>query len=175
MTGSLSLRAGVNWAMNYGRRLSIAALVLALGALGGCASLPDNVIAKPQVELRDVRVMGLGFKGQTFLLSFSIENPNPFPLPVEHVRYGVKLDGQRFASGATPSEISVPAGGASEFAITVDLNLLATAPRLLSIVRDGVRREIPYELEGELRIAIPLTPPVTYRSKGAIQLHSGIL
>ena len=141
--------------------------------LGACASLPENLVTKPDVQLRDVQVLGLGFKNQTFLLSFGIHNPNPYPLPVNHISYGVKLDGQRFASGRTQSDISVPAGGDTEFAISVELDLLATAPRLLSIVREGVRRDIPYELEGELGIDIPMTPPVSYRSDGAIRLNSG--
>ncbi len=143
------------------------------GALSACASVPENLIAKPRVELRDVQVMGLGFKNQTFLLSFDIHNPNPYPLPVNHVSYGVKLDGQHFASGHTASDISVPAGGDAEFAISVELDLLSTAPRLLSIMRDGVRRDIPYELKGELGIDIPMTPAVSYRGDGAIRLNSG--
>jgi LEA14-like dessication related protein len=159
--------------MNYGRRLALAGAVLMLGGLGACASLPENVISKPEVELRDVRVMGLGFKSQTFLLSFDIRNPNPFPLPVNHVSYGVRLDGLRFASGQTTSDISVPAGGESQFAISVDLDLLSTAPRLLSIVRDGTRREIPYQLEGQLGVDIPMTPPLNYRTEGSIRLDTG--
>ncbi len=143
-----------------------------VAGLSGCASLPENLVAKPEVQLRDVRVIGLGFKNQTFLLSFDIQNPNPYPLPVNHVSYGIRLDGQRFASGQTESNISVPAGGAAEFAISVELDLLTTAPRLLSIVREGVRRDIPYQLEGTLGIDIPMTPPVSYGTEGAIRLNS---
>ena len=150
------------------------ALVLALVAgLGACASIPENLIERPRVQLRDVQVVGLGFKNQTFLLSFDIHNPNPYPLPVNHIRYGVRLDGQRFASGHTASDMTIPAGGDAEFAISVELDLLKTAPRLLSIVREGVRRDIPYELEGELGIDIPMTPTVSYRSDGSIRLESG--
>jgi LEA14-like dessication related protein len=148
------------------------AFLFAIGGLGACASLPENVISKPEVKLRDVQVMGLGFQNQTFLLSFDISNPNPFPLPVNHVSYSVRLDGQRFASGKTASDISVPAGGESRFAISVELDLLSTAPRVLSIMRDGTRREIPYRLDGELGIDIPMTPPVSYRTEGLIRLDS---
>lgn len=147
-------------------------LIVAVSGLGACASLPDSVISKPRVELRDVQLMGLGFKNQTFLLSFDISNPNPFPLPVNHITYGVRLDGHRFASGKTPSEVSVPASGETQFAISVELDLLTTAPKLLSIVSDGSRSEIPYELEGQLGIDIPLAPPVSYRTDGAIRLNS---
>ncbi len=157
--------------MNSSRRRLALILALVTG-FGACASMPENLIDRPEVKLRDVRVLGLGFKNQTFLLSFDIRNPNPYPLPVNHVSYGVRLDGQRFASGHTASDISVPAGGHAEFAISVELDLLTTAPRLLSIVREGVRRDIPYELKGELGIDIPMTPAVSYSSSGSIRLDS---
>lgn len=159
--------------MNYGKQLARTGVILALGAIGACASLPEDVIAKPDVELRDVQVMGLGFNNQTFLLSFDVSNPNPFPLPVSSVSYGVRLDGQRFASGETQSEFSVPAGGAAQFAISVELDLLKTAPQLLTILRNGSRRDIPYALEGRLGIDIPTTPTVSYRTDGSVRFNAG--
>ncbi|RZV36666.1 MAG: hypothetical protein EX272_07680 [Chromatiales bacterium] len=153
------------------RRLTVVGLIATMCGLSACASLPENLISAPDVKLQGVQVMGLGFKNQTFLLSFDIHNPNPFALPVSHVRYDVRLDGMRFASGETASEITVPASGDTEFAISVELDLLSTAPQLLSIVREGTRSEIPYELQGELGVDIPFTPPVSYRSDGAIQLN----
>ena len=62
--------------------------------------------------------------------------------------------------------------GETQVAISVELDLLTTAPRLLSTVRDGVRGQITYELEGQLGIDIPMTPPVRYRKEGAIRLNS---
>lgn len=159
--------------MNYIRRIRKLGLVFVSCGLTACASVPENVISSPEVELRDVQVMGLGFDNQIFLLSFDISNPNPFPLPVKHVRYGVRLDGQRFASGEAESSLSVPAGGETEFAISVELDILRTAPQLLTILRAGTRRDIPYALEGELGIDIPMTPSVSYRTDGIIRLDSG--
>lgn len=159
--------------MIYGRQLKTMVIVAVSFGLTACASIPENLISQPDVELRGVEVVGLGFSSQTFLLSFDISNPNPYSLPVNHVRYSVKLDGQRFASGQTPSDISIPASGTSQFAITVELDLLGTAPRLLSVIRDGTRAEIPYELEGELGVDIPFAPPVSYQANGVIQLSSG--
>jgi LEA14-like dessication related protein len=147
----------------------MALLVLLLSA---CASIPESLISSPRVKLSDVQVVGLGFKSQTFLLSFEVANPNPFPLPVRNVAYGVRLDGQRFASGETASEFTIPAEGNATFAISVNLNLLQTAPQMLSIVRDGARRDIRYELVGQLGVDIPLTPPLKYNTSGTIRLNS---
>ena len=148
-------------------------IVILLLASAGCATQLENVVSSPKVQLTNVEVMGLGFKSQTFLLSFDVQNPNAFALPVKNVSYGVRLDGQRFASGTTPSSFSVPAQGVAQFAISVELDLLQTAPRLLSIVRQGDRSHIDYELEGELAVDILLTPPIDYRTRGSIRIDGG--
>lgn len=150
-------------------RLQIALLMACLSA---CASLPEGLVSTPSVKLSNVQVVGLGFRTQTFLLSFDVANPNPFPLPISNVGYGVRLDGQRFASGETASKFTIPADGDASFAISVDLDLLQTAPQLLSIVRDGTRQEINYELEGRFGVDIPLTPTIKYRNSGKIRLNS---
>lgn len=153
------------------RSISLGIAVFAFG-LTGCATTLESLVKSPGVELRDVRVMGLGFNSQTFLLSFDVSNPNSFPLPVNYISYAVKLDGHRFASGETPGEFSVPAGGDARFSISVDLNLLQTAPQLLSIVRQGVRESVSYELEGRFTVDIPMVPQVSYRHAGSIRLSS---
>lgn len=152
------------------RTLTLSFALLAL-ALSGCATTMNDIVRSPGVELRSVEALGLGFNGQTFLLSFNVENPNPFALPVSSVSYSVKLDGQRFASGQTPGEFSVPASGSGEFAISVDLNLLHSAPQLLSIIRQGVRKDIGYELEGRFAVDLPLAPAVSFRNSGSIRLR----
>lgn len=158
--------------MNTLVRTRILGVVLFAIGLAGCATTFENLVESPTVKLSDVQVVGLGFDSQTFLLSFDVNNPNPFSLPVKSVSYGVKLDGHRFASGETASEFSVPANGDGKFAISVDLNLLQTAPQLLSIVRQSARSDVAYELEGKLGVDIPLAPPVSYRNTGSIRLRS---
>ncbi|MDH3490517.1 MAG: LEA type 2 family protein [Gammaproteobacteria bacterium] len=151
------------------RKLALSSVIFAI-CLGGCATTLENLVQSPIVELRNVQVVGLGFNSQTFLLSFDVSNPNSFALPVRSVSYGIKLDGQRFASGKTPSEFSVPANGDTKFAISVDLNLLQTAPKLLSIVRQSIREDVTYELEGVLAVDVPFAPAVSYRNAGTIRL-----
>ncbi len=157
--------------MRYGYMMRFQITVLAL-CMSACAALPENMYRSPQVDLKDVRLVGFGFRNQTFLLSFDVANPNPFALPVRNVEYGVALDGQRFASGQTTGNFTVPAGGEANFSISVDLNLLQTAPQLLSIVRDGARRDIRYELDGSFGVDIPLMPAISYHNSGTLRLNS---
>jgi len=153
------------------RKLIHVQMVLLAACLSGCATVTEELIDSPNVSLRDVQVVGLGFKSQTFLLSFDIANPNSFPLPIRKVGYGVKLAGQRFASGETASEFTVPANGASSFAISVDLDLLQTGPQLLSIVRNGAGRDVRYDLTGRFAVDIPYAPEVSYHDTGRIRLN----
>ena len=150
----------------YSRFCLVSAAVL----LTSCASLED-MVSPPDVSLRDVSVSSLDLSSQTFLLSFDVFNPNPFPLPVKTISYAVILDGQRFASGETASSFTVAAGGDGEFSISVALNLLQTAPDLLFIVREGVHRDIPYALKGQLGVDIPYARPLSFQSDGLIRIQ----
>jgi LEA14-like dessication related protein len=148
---------------------------LGLGAIAclssACAS-NGLVVEKPGVSLRNVGVEAVDLDSQTFVLGFEVNNPNPFPLPIRSIAYGVELDGFRFASGETVSDFVVPAGSDGHFEITVDVNLMRTAPQLMFIVRDGIYRDIPYALEGEFAIDVPFTNPVAFRNEGSIRLSA---
>ena len=145
--------------------------LLCVGALSACATL-ESGIDTPQVSLRDVAVDSLDMKRQTFVLNFDVTNPNPFPLPISRVRYGVELDGHRFASGEAECALVVPAQSDGQFEVTVDLDLLTTAPKLLFIVRDAARRDIPYALTGRLGLNIPMSPAVPFAHEGSIRLQA---
>lgn len=140
----------------------------------GCASTGITV-EKPGVSLRNVEVAKIDLDHQTFVLDFDVINPNPFSLPIRSVSYGVELDGFRFASGETLGEFTVPANSDSHFEITVDVDLMRTAPQLMFIVRDGIHRDIPYALEGRFAIDVPFANPVSFRNEGSIRLNAGEL
>lgn len=159
--------------METSRFRNIALSAVALVATG-CAST-GVIIEKPGVSLRNVEVADIDLDGQTFVLEFDVENPNPFPLPISSVSYGVELEGMRLASGQTQCAFTVPAGGDSHFEITVDVDLMRTAPQLMFIVRDGIYRDIPYALEGRFAIDVPFANPVAFRNEGSIRLNPGEL
>lgn len=151
------------------RILILAAFATAACLVSACAGM-QRAISMPGVSLRNVEVADVNFSNQTFLLTFDVTNPNPFPLPVNHVSYGVTLDNKRFASGQTAASFTVAAQSDAMFAISVELDLFRTAPQLLLIVRDGTMRDLPYELSGKLGIDIPFVEPVSFKSSGEIRL-----
>lgn len=153
------------------RLIKHSAMLVVAAGLSACATL-ESAVQAPVVTLQKVDLADVDFSGQTFVLSFDVSNPNAFSLPVNHVSYGLKLDKQHFASGETTADFSIPANGNGEFAISVELDLLRTAPQLLYTVRDAASRDLPYELKGELGVDLPLVPPLPFRKDGAIRLQS---
>ncbi len=154
-----------------GQTLWTGSVALTAVLLSACASL-ENVVFPPQVSLRNVHVENINYRIQTFVLAFDVTNPNPFPLPISSISYGVKLDGHRFVSGEAASAITIPAGSDGAFAISVDLNLLRMSPELIFVVRDGTRRDIPYAVEGKLGIDIPSMKPFKFENSGLIRLQA---
>ena len=150
------------------------ALALAAVMLSACATV-GVAVQSPVVTLKKVDLAELDFSRQTFVLSFDVQNPNGFALPVNHVSYGVKLDDQQFASGESVADFTIPANGNGNFAISVDLDLLRTAPQLLYTVKDATSRDLPYELTGKLGIDLPLIAQVPFRKNGEIRLQSGFV
>jgi len=145
-------------------------LLLISFVLSACAAT-QIAIEPPIVSLKNVDVTDVDFSKQTFVLSFDVTNPNSFPLPINYVSYGVKLDKQRFASGETTASIMIPANSDGEFAISVDLDLFRTAPQLLYTFRDGASRDLSYELSGEFGIDIPFVGAVPFEYNGEIRLR----
>jgi LEA14-like dessication related protein len=151
----------------------MAGVAIVAGLLSGCAVIEES-ISPPDVRLRTVELEKVDFSSQRFLLSFDVSNPNPFPLPIKSIDYGVRLDGYRFASGATDCDILIAAGGDGEFAISVDLDLLNTAPVLLAAVRKSDSRDIPYAIKGSVALDIPATRPLSFEQSGAIRLTAAL-
>lgn len=145
--------------------------LLAVIGISGCAAT-GPLVEVPLVQLRGVEASELSFKGQTFLLKFEVSNPNPFPLRIRSVRYRIELENQRFAGGEAPCDISIPAGGNGEFAISVKLNILKSASRLTAILRGGMGEPVAYELDGRLTIGIPLVKPLLFSTSGVITIAS---
>ncbi len=141
--------------------------LLATLLVSGCASTA-GIVRTPAVELTSVHVKRADLSSQTFELGFNLDNPNPFPLPVRGIRYQIRLADQQFVGGETVTAMTVPANGAGEFVLTVDLDLISSATQLSSLLRSGLRDNVGYELHGKLDLDLPLTPSLAFRSEGTI-------
>lgn len=146
--------------------LVIVAVSCVLSACAGTSTLIDS----PTVNLTSVKLADVSLSRQTFHLGFDVDNPNPFPLPIQAVEYRVILDEEKFAGGATEGQFTVPARGHDDFTISVDLDVLNTAAQLSSLLRGGMREPVSYELQGNLTVDIPFSKPLPFSSTGVIQV-----
>jgi LEA14-like dessication related protein len=144
-------------------------VVAACLTAGGCAAARFDA-EPPTVHLERVRLIDADWSGQSFLLEFAAENPNGFPLPVRSVDYALHLAGQRFASGSATESFSLPARGDGRFSIEVHTDLMQSASMLSALIFREGRREIDYELAGELGIDIPFARPLRFRESGRVSL-----
>ena len=139
--------------------------------IAGCAGTGLSV-ATPDVTLNSVKMSSVSFSGQTFQLRFDVNNPNPFPLPIQSVRYHLQLADKTFASGETQGDFSVPASGSGAFDISVELDVLKSAGQLTGILRSGMREPLAYELSGSLAVDIPFVKPLPFSTSGVITIAS---
>jgi len=153
------------------KRVFAPGLLLFASMFASCSTTGVS-IEKPAVTLSGVEMNSLSFSGQSFLLSFDVSNPNPFPLPIRSVRYHLQLANQTFASGETQGDFLVPASGDSEFDINVQLDLLKSAGQLTGILRNGMREPVPYQLSGSLAVDIPYVKPLPFSTSGVIAIAS---
>ena len=137
------------------RRLWLGPLVVAgftgLGCLlVGCAGVPLGA-DPPEVELVNLTLLEATSDKQRFALTFLISNPNEEPIPVLEIRYSVRLAGQGYLNGRSPTSATV--SGASSQAVRVDLETdgVVSPSRLLSFVQ-GPDDALPYELSGDILI-----------------------
>ena len=155
--------------MNSIDSIRAAVVLIATFCLSACAGT-ESLIASPTIDLTGVELTSVNFQRQTFLLSFDVSNPNPFPLPVKAIEYRLTFDKEKFAGGKTQAGFTVPAGGNDSFAISVDLDILKSAKHLTSLFGGKFRENVPYELQGRLAVDIPLVKPISFSSSGIVNL-----
>lgn len=147
-----------------------AAVVLVMIFMTSCAHT-GALITSPTVNLKSVELTKASLNQQTFQLGFDVDNPNPFPLPIQAVKYNVFLDNEKFAGGSTQGNFTIPARGQDDFVISVDLDFLNTAAHLSSLLRRGMPEKVNYELDGSLTVDIPFAPPLPFSSSGVIDVQ----
>lgn len=145
-------------------------MLFAAVGLSACAGT-GTIIDSPSVELTGVELRSASIRRQTFLLSFDIDNPNPFPLPVKSVDYEIIFDDAKFAEGHTQGSFTVPANSMDSFAISVDLDFLGSATHFKSLMSGGLWENIAYELRGRLAVDIPLVKPIAFSNSGVINMR----
>ncbi len=149
------------------QRLFAAALLAVL--LAGCASLAPK-LETPQLSLKGIRMQEASLFEQRFEVRLRVQNPNDLDLPVRGLDLEFELGGEKFATGVSAREFTVPALGEAEFDMLVTSN---AATAILNLMRAGeTRREtIDYRIRGTLRTKLGLLRTVPFEEKGTLPLR----
>ena len=90
------------------RKLGVLAVMLVVAA---CSALGRQAFQNPVVNLRDVRVLGLGTTGGQLEVQLGVYNPNNYRLDATRLTYRVFVgDSIGLASGAMDTRTTVQAG-----------------------------------------------------------------
>ncbi|PYP39246.1 MAG: hypothetical protein DMD46_00145 [Gemmatimonadetes bacterium] len=61
-----------------------------------CATLRGLTFQDPQIELREIEVVGVGLTGGTLNLAFDVYNPNDYRIRSTRMEVGIDLEGRHF-------------------------------------------------------------------------------
>jgi LEA14-like dessication related protein len=131
----------------------VAGLALAL-AVGACATLAKQAFQNPVVNLRDVRVLGLGTSGGNLEVHLGVYNPNNYRLDATRLTYRVFVgDSVGLASGAMDTRATVQAGDSTIVKLPVSFTYSGLGAAASQLLRTG---SVNYKVTGDLTVGSPV-------------------
>ncbi|HEU4997053.1 MAG TPA: LEA type 2 family protein [Gemmatimonadaceae bacterium] len=129
------------------RKLTFAALTLGLAA---CAALGRQAFREPTVNLRDVRVLGLGTTGGQLEVALAVYNPNNYRLDATRMTYRVFVgDTVGLASGALDTRTTVQASDSTIVKIPVSFTYSGLGTAATQLLRTG---SVNYKVAGDVTV-----------------------
>lgn len=135
---------------------TILLLLLQVGACGG------SVVREPVVTLESVQLAGLGLRGGVLTVTVAIQNPNPFSLGADRVRYAVSIaetdaSGDTIwmdlANGVYEEDFSVGGGETELVEVPVEFTYAGLGTAASSILSAG---SFTYRASGVVDVRTPL-------------------
>lgn len=133
-------------------------VLLALSCLftfARCSSLARQLIQEPKIELSRVGIKDVGVNGATILIGVQVENPNPFVLRIDALKYDLEIGGKLLSSGEIPDAIQV----AGKTTSVVDIPVAVKFQDLFSSMMDFFQKSATsYRVKGEARSGLLTVP-----------------
>jgi LEA14-like dessication related protein len=148
------------------RKLAIAvAASVAIGA-GGCSVLGRQAFKEPVVNLRDVKIRGIGLNGGSLDVLLNVYNPNGYRLDATRLTYKVALAGDSItlASGALDSRFTVQNNDSTTVTIPVSFTYAGIGAAGRSLLSTG---SVNYHVLGDVTVGSPVGNfTIPYSSQG---------
>ena len=154
------------------RRTKLAAAVLAVLAVAGCASLGMGGFKDPIVTFKDLRVRGLGITGGSLDAYLNVYNPNGFRLDATRLTYRVSLgDNTQLGTGVLDSRFNVQSKDSTTVRIPIDFTYAGIGAAGRQMMQSG---SVPYNVTGDVTVATPLGNfTVPYSGSGRFSAFGG--
>jgi LEA14-like dessication related protein len=126
------------------------ALVTTTLVLAACSALGRQAFQNPVVNLRDVRVLGLGTTGGNLEVHLSVYNPNNFRLDATRLTYRVFVgDSVRMANGALDTRTTMQAGDSTIVRVPVSFTYSGLGAAATQLLRTGA---VNYRVAGDVTV-----------------------
>jgi LEA14-like dessication related protein len=154
------------------RRLMFGAVSAAIAVTAGCSALGKQAFKEPVVQLRDVRVNGLGINGGNLDVRLSVYNPNGFRLDATRLRYNILVgDSVQFANGTFDTRLTVNGNDSSDVRIPVSFTYAGIGAAGRQLLNTG---GVNYRVTGDVVVGTVVGSfTVPYSATGRFNALSG--
>jgi LEA14-like dessication related protein len=129
------------------KKLAIVTIALTVAA---CSTLGRAAFQNPVVNLRDVRVLGLGTQGGNLEVQLGVHNPNNYRLDATRLTYRVFVgDSVSVANGALDTQTTVQAGDSTIVRIPVAFTYAGVGAAAMQLMRTG---SVNYRVAGDVTV-----------------------
>lgn len=132
---------------------TLAAVVLGF-TVAACSTLGRAAFQNPVVNLRDVRVLGLGTQGGELEVQLGVYNPNQYRLDATRLTYRVFVgDSVSVGSGAIDTQTTVQAGDSTIVRVPISFSYAGVGAAALQLMRTG---SVTYRVGGDVTVGSPV-------------------
>lgn len=145
--------------MTVTRRAQIAfyfiAFISAAAGLQGCSSIAKSLIKEPKVSLAHISVQKVSLQGATLGVGVAVENPNPFNLRVDALKYKLEVGGKSITESELPDIAEVRAHETQVIEIPVPVKFQDLYNSVLDFMQKTTSN---YHITGEARFGLLKIP-----------------
>lgn len=152
-------------------RLAAVACAAVAAATTACAPLARSAFRNPTVELRDVRIRGIGLEGGALDLVLDVYNPNDYRIDATRLSYTLIADTSQVATGAVTKRVTLEKTAHNDITLPVSFTMKELMGAAETLLRKG---GVDYTVRGEVTVDTPFGS-MTRPYEGKARLDNGVL
>jgi len=134
------------------RRWMVGLALVTVAGIAGCKTLARQAFSNPIVEVKDVKVKGVGFQGGSLDVILDVYNPNDYRIDARSISYHVFVDSAEIATGEIEKLLTLSNMGHSEVIVPVDFTFAAVQRAMQKFAQRGF---VDYRVTGAFTMATP--------------------